>query len=87
MPGAVLIKELVQTYQLFQAGKMSEARQLFNRVVPLINFRAQFSLPVTKEVLRRQGVFATTHIRRPTGPLLDEQDLVELSVIMESIGL
>ncbi len=87
MPGAVLMRELAQVYELFQAGKLSEARQLFNRVVPLINFRGQFSLPVTKEVLRRQGLFAASYIRRPTGPMLDEQDLKELTAIMESIGL
>ena len=59
-------------------------RRLYNRMPPLLNFQAVFRMAMTKEVLRRRGVIAATHVRA-AGPRMDAGDRVELGAILAGL--
>ena len=65
---------------------IERARTAFDHFTPLSFFRRQFPLLASKEVLRRIGVFKAAHMRQPDTSRMDEQDLRELSAIMERMG-
>ena len=60
-------------------------RALYNRMLPLLNFQAVFRMAMTKEVLRRRGVIASTHVRAP-GPKLDPGDHRELDAMLAELA-
>jgi 4-hydroxy-tetrahydrodipicolinate synthase len=72
-------------WNAYQAGDVSGAREVFNRLLPLLNFEMLHSVRAYKEVLRRRGVIRSAYVRAPmTGPL-DAQDHVELDAILSDI--
>ena len=56
-------------------------RELFNRMLPLLNFQAVFRMAMTKEVLRRRGVIKSAHVRAP-GYAMDAAEHKELDELM-----
>jgi len=82
MPGPVNIGGLVRCYNAYQAGDITQARKWYEEVLPLITLRMQNG-NVTKEILRREGVFRTTYNRPPRGEELDEFTLKELDAQFE----
>jgi 4-hydroxy-tetrahydrodipicolinate synthase len=85
MPAAHVVDVYAQVWDAFQSGDKPGARQIFNRLLPLINLTWLLGLRVCKEVLKRRGVFQTTHMRSPSAPVLDEADHRELDVILEDL--
>ena len=85
MPGPVNIGGLVRCYNAYQAGDIVTARKWYEEVLPLIVLRMQNN-NVTKEILRRNGVFRTTRDRPPRGEELDEFTLKELDAQFELRG-
>ena len=57
---------------------MEEARQLFQKLLPMINLEETYGMPFAKAVLVRRGVFKTAKMRGHTGPELDQFDEQEL---------
>ena len=86
IPGSVGVGDLSRAYDLWTAGDHEGARAAFDHFTPLSFFRRQFSLLCAKEVLRRIGVFKAAHLRQPDGMHMDEQDMRELSIVMERMG-
>ena len=74
MPGAGLPEPFCDVLRLHCEGCRDQARLLFNRYLPLLAL-TQRSLDtflwVHKEILRRRGVFAGAHLRRPHEPIAD----------------
>lgn len=84
MPACEITEVHVRIFELYRGGKLEQARELYNRSLPLLTFQAVFRMNMTKEVLRRRGVIASTHVR--VGPVaLDEQDQRELGTLLEEI--
>ena len=86
MPGSVAVAGLVQAYQACREGDVERARDIFQRVYPLIMFCSEHYGPATVEVLRRRGLFPTAFVRPPCAPPLDEIDQEELTLLLARAG-
>src|SRR2546427_6576381 len=78
MPACEFVDVDAQVYELAARGKMEEARQLFQKLLPMINLEETYGMPFAKAVLVRRGVVKTAEMRGHTGPELDKFDEQEL---------
>jgi 4-hydroxy-tetrahydrodipicolinate synthase len=87
MPGSDMIPTFVRIWNHFQAGLLAEARQEFNRCLPLIRFELQPGLGVSamKHNLKDAGVIRHSTVRPPTRAL-DSLGLAELEQIKRDIN-
>ena len=71
MPGSDMMPIFVRVWNLYEAGKLKEARAEFNRHLPLIRFELQPGLGVSamKHNLKTAGVIKYTTVRPPTRSL------------------
>lgn len=71
MPGSDMMPMFVRVWNLYEAGKLKEARAEFNRHLPLIRFELQPGLGVSamKHNLKAAGVIKHTTVRPPTRSL------------------
>lgn len=81
MPACHLTDLQVDVWNLLDGGNEGEARRLFDRMLPMLNFEAMYQVNAYKEVLRRRGVIATSVCRGGPAPL-DGYDHRELDVIL-----
>lgn len=80
MPACEATDVHVQVWNALEAGEHRQARDLFNRLLPLLNFESL--LPgVYKAVLKRRGVIRSDYLRSHAGNPLDASDHAELSAI------
>ena len=77
---------LVQLFRLHRAGEIAEAKRLFNRYLPLIQFEAQqpMSLSIRKHLYVRRGAMAGPRVRRPAAQA-DEETLILLFELMSEL--
>jgi 4-hydroxy-tetrahydrodipicolinate synthase len=85
MPACELVDVHVRLLRAWRAGDRGQARLLYNRSLPLLNFQAVFRWAATKEVLKRRGVIDCARTRAP-GPQLDAQDQAELDIMLDEIA-
>jgi len=85
MPAVEAVDVHAQVWEAWQAGDEKKARQIFNQLLPLINFILIMGLPVCKEVLVRRGVFRSAAMRTPGTLGLDAEDQRELDAILEGV--
>ena len=78
MPACAFLDVDVRVYDLAGQGKAQQAREVFEKLLPMINMEEIYGLAFTKEVLVRRGVFKTAKLRGVTGGGLDDQDRKEL---------
>lgn len=78
MPACEFIDVDVQVYDLAASGKHQEARELFQKLLPMINLEEIYGLRFAKAVLVRRGVFKTAKLRGAGGGGLDELDEKEM---------
>jgi len=81
MSGGHLVDSQVKAYNLLRAGREDEAQAVFVRQLPVQNLWALLGLRVSKEILRRRGVFRTNVCRRAAAEL-DKGDLAELDLAL-----
>ena len=86
MPACELADLHVRQFAAHRAGDRAEVRRLYSRMLPLLNFQAVFRMAMTKEVLRRRGVIASTFVRA-AGPRMDAGDLRELDALLDELDL
>jgi 4-hydroxy-tetrahydrodipicolinate synthase len=84
MPACELTEIHVKIYQLFDSGKYDEARTVFNRLLPLLNFQSVFRMAMTKEILVLRDIVSCSKVR-VGGIILDTQDKMELKILLDSI--
>ncbi len=86
MPGSDMIPMFVKVWNLWEAGKLAEARAAFNRALPLIRFELQPGLGVSamKHNLKAAGVIKHTTVRSPTRAL-DGLAVEELQQIVNDL--
>jgi 4-hydroxy-tetrahydrodipicolinate synthase len=84
MPACELTDLHVEMFARYRAGDAAGVRQLFDRMLPLLNFQAVFRMSMSKEVLRQRGVITHTFVRAP-GARLDDGDHRELNAILADL--
>lgn len=85
MPACELADLHAKQFALHRAGDARGVRRLFDRMLPLLNFQAVFRMGMTKEVLKRRGVIASTRVRA-AGPRMDAGDYAELDAILADLA-
>lgn len=85
MPACELTELHAKQFALHRAGDAAGVRKLFNRMLPLLNFQAVFRMAMTKAVLKRRGVIASTFVRA-AGPKLDAGDERELDAMLAELS-
>jgi 4-hydroxy-tetrahydrodipicolinate synthase len=81
MPAIELAEIHVALFAAHRAGDVSGARRLFTRMLPILNVQAVFRWALTKYVLQRRGLIASTH-QRTAGPLLDALDRQDVDAFL-----
>lgn len=85
MPACEITELHVAMYDHFVAGDTAQARQLFERTLPLLNMQAIFRWRLTKAVLQRRGLIASAHVRA-NGAKLDRYDRLELNALLDRLA-
>ena len=85
MPACEVTDVHVAVWKAYESGDSGKARELFNRLLPLINFESLHHLYVYKEVLKRRGIIKNAYVRVSDTKPLDAYDHAELDAIMEDI--
>lgn len=88
MTGFAYPEILKRVHDLHQSGEIQEARQLFDRFLPLILFESQplISLSVRKHLYRARGFIANPSVRAPA-PSLDAGTISELERLMDTVDV
>ena len=81
MPACEITQLHVQMYSKFIVGDTEEARNLFERTLPLLSMQANFRWRLTKAVLKLRGLINDEYTRAP-GPELDKFDRLELNALL-----
>lgn len=85
MPGCEYTDIHVQIYELFVNNKKKKARELFNKLLPLLNLsNAGFGVTHHKEVLVRRGIIASNRMRI-SSPQWDKHDVAEFEINFKEI--
>ena len=84
MPACEVTDVHVQVWNALDEGDEHLARQLFNRLLPLLNLESR-SFGVIKAVLKRRGVIASDYMRQYAGSPLDRDDEYELDAILDGM--
>jgi 4-hydroxy-tetrahydrodipicolinate synthase len=85
MPACEITDLHVALWNRLEAGEEAGARDLFNRMLPLLNCEALFGATLYKEVLYRRGVIRCPRTRGGVGPL-DAFDHSELDAILADLS-
>jgi 4-hydroxy-tetrahydrodipicolinate synthase len=87
MTGFAYPEMLVQVCELFFAGDVEGAEDLYDLYLPILRHEQQlgFGLAIRKEILRRRGIIASAATRHP-GPKLTPRDHQELDELMNRLA-
>lgn len=86
MPSAAVCDVLVTIFDAWQAGETARARSIHQEILPLLTLEMSAWMAVSKEVLRRRGVFTSTQMRDPEFLPLDAGDLAEIDALWPQIS-
>ena len=84
MPACELPDVQARIWNLYHAGKVEEARDVFEKLLPVLNLEGQLGMSLSKEVMRRRGVLKNSLVR-VSDSKLDEYDLIELDHSLERL--
>jgi dihydrodipicolinate synthase/N-acetylneuraminate lyase len=85
MAGAGFADIQAEIWDLFHAGRKTQARELFMKFVLSGVLERRTGFVLQKEILRRRGVFRTVTMRNTRRFNMDAADLRELDEIMEML--
>ncbi len=85
MPAIELAEVHVALFAAHRAGDTARVRELFTRMLPVLNVQAVFRWSLTKHVLQRRGLIATMR-QRAAGPLLDALDMEDVDAFLLDIA-
>ncbi|MCC6538401.1 MAG: dihydrodipicolinate synthase family protein, partial [Bryobacterales bacterium] len=83
MAGAGLADIQAEIWDLFHAGRKTDAESLFMKFLLAAVLERRVSYVLQKEILRRRGIFKTVTMRNTRRFTMDAADLKELDRIME----
>jgi 4-hydroxy-tetrahydrodipicolinate synthase len=84
MPAIELAEVHVALFAAHRAGDAARVRELFTRMLPILNVQAVFRWSLTKYVLQKRGLIASRR-QRAAGPLLDALDIADVDAFLEDI--
>ena len=85
MPAIELAEVHVALFKAHRAGDAVRARQLFTRMLPILNIQAVFRWALTKYVLHRRGLIANS-AQRMAGPRLDAFDQQDVDAFLHDMS-
>jgi dihydrodipicolinate synthase/N-acetylneuraminate lyase len=77
LPASELCDMHVMLTRAYARKDLATARDLFVRMLPILNLQAVFRCSLTKEVLRLRGIIKSSFVRA-AGPVMDASDISEL---------
>jgi 4-hydroxy-tetrahydrodipicolinate synthase len=86
MPACEVTDVDVQIWTALESGDAVRARQIHNRLMPLLNIEAMYGAALYKEVLKRRGIIEYAVMRGPGLLALDDFDQLELDAILEDVS-
>lgn len=86
MAGFSYPEMLSGVHNLYKAGKVQEAHDLFDQYLPLLNFenQSQWGVAVRKEVLKRRKAIRSASMRAP-GPVLTSEDMKDIDLLVDRL--
>jgi len=69
MPGAAVLEVYVHVYDLYRAGRVAEAKEFFNRLIPYLSFVLQhleLAVGTEKRILAKRGIIGHHRMRHPS---------------------
>jgi 4-hydroxy-tetrahydrodipicolinate synthase len=84
MPAIELAEVHTALFKAHHEGDADRVRELFTRMLPVLNVQAVFRWSLTKYVLKKRGLLADTRQRMP-GPLLDALDRADVDAFLADI--
>ncbi len=84
MPAIELAEVHVALFAAHRAGDADRVREIFTRMLPILNVQAVFRWSLTKRVLLRRGLIASAR-QRIAGPLLDDVDMADVDAFMDDL--
>lgn len=85
MPACEIADVHVALWNALEAGDEARSRDIFRRLLPLLDFESIYQAPMTKEVLRRRGVIANRVWRQPGRRNLDAAAEQELTILLDDL--
>lgn len=79
------IEEHVAIWRALREGNEAEARRILRFLLPLLNLEAMYLTAISKEVLRRKGIYSTAISRAPDVTTLDAHGIRELNALLEDL--
>jgi 4-hydroxy-tetrahydrodipicolinate synthase len=88
MTGVAVPDILVKIYDLFVAGNVAGAAEMYDRYASYIRYEGQAGVGIAlrKELLRLRGAIRSSYVR-PPGPSLDDVTRAELVAILKRVGI
>lgn len=84
MPAIELAEIHVALFAAHRRGDHDGVRQLFTRMLPILNVQAVFRWSLTKYVLQQRGLI-TSRQQRAAGPQLDTQDMADVDAFLADV--
>lgn len=85
MPACEIADVHVALWNAVQSGDDKRARQIFQRLLPLLEMEATYGTPLMKEVLKSRGVIDTAAVRQSGLRGLDDHAGAEAMAIMDDL--
>lgn len=85
MPACEITDVHVELWNQLENGDTERAQRISTAMLPLLNLEAMHGGAIYKEVLYRRGVIASTKVRRPGRPELDQHDQSSLDAALEEL--
>jgi len=89
IPNPCMTDIVVQSFNAFRAGDHEEAREIFAKYKPWLEFQtahSQSAFEIVKETLRLRGVLKSSFTRSPHVPM-DSKTRTELKELIEKMGM
>jgi len=85
MPACEIADVHVALWNAIEAKDDKRARQIFQRLLPLIDLEATYGMPLMKEVLKMRGVIPNAAVRQAGFRMLDDAARDEAATIMDDL--
>jgi 4-hydroxy-tetrahydrodipicolinate synthase len=85
MPACEIADVHVALWNAVQSGDGKRARQIFQRLLPLLDLEGSYGMPLMKEVLKLRGVIGSTAVRQAGFRGLDDHARAEAIAIMDDL--
>lgn len=86
MPACEIADVHVALWAAIEAGEGEKSREIFRRLLPLLDYEATYGMPLCKEVLRMRGVITHAGWRQTGARALDKVALEEAATILDGLS-